>query len=1124
MDKTNLCKTCKYKDCPLVPNWKIKDPDLLIVGEAPGEDEVRSGIPFTGSSGQLMRKILRETGFQMSRIAICNTCKCRPPENATPKEKEIALCAGQFLFQEIEEMRPKAILCVGAIASSAFNKDKRLKDVIGEAREWHGMRMMSTYHPAYLLYYPEAESKFRRDLRQLYNILYPVKHERRFVVVDTLEGLAEVKKWAHGKTLMGSDIETNKTLDPFDVNSKILCISFGDDQVSYSISLDKDNDPVYMSEATAFVKQLLGDPHVTHIFHRCWFDVKFLKSRGIDVKRYTDTRLKSFLLNENRLEHGLKELVSEYIGEYSYTMEEKDRHKFGLYNCLNGNAKVMLADGRTEKIKKIVSKMMAVDVLSRDTEGNLSSAHVVGWHRHVDKNTKWLLVRTQNSRYVRHEGTVCTPDHKWYTQRGWVRADALTQTGDSTFAPDRVMMPYQGHDDFIHGTLLGDGYISKKDFLVIRQNCKEYAEEKAEHIGKVCKAYKCRGGYKPGATTYYAEVPVSREWRNRFYGKNGVKIFVPPTSWEAIAIWYGDDGCLASGCAPRFAVHSFDVQAVAEWFREWLRKHGGKGSVSIYNKGNVALTGSDCALFFAVISHYLPASVQYKLPSRYRGKYNNWLKNRSAQWAQVDYVREYNPKKHTATRGLKSVQYCIEVDNSTHTFFTIDGAVANCEDAWSTYKLNQIFDKSMTPGLQNVLDRIILPVIPVLNEMMLTGMEVDIPYAKKLVKTTIKDREKAYHELLKEHKIFRGINLNSGPQMQSVIFGALKEASVKKTKTGESLDETVMNHFAYAGKTWARKILEIRGFDKLLSTYIKKIPKMVNVDGRIRTQFDPMGTVTGRLSSSEPNLQNIPRDNRVYRMFVASKDKVFFYFDFSQMELRIGCSIANELKMIDAFKHPVDAEGHKIDLHIRTAMMIKSKKASEITKDDRQLAKGTSFGLLYGQGAEGLKQYLFDKFGIDIPLKEAERIRKIFFDTYTGLPLWYRRVQGDLMTNHQIIYPTGRIRRFPQIAALGKVTGDIFRRGVNAPVQGSAGDTVLFVMAHLHRLIAKRKMPSKFVNQVHDSVLLEMDNSKALIDDTKELVELVIKDVVQNDSMFRWIKVPLECEYKVGQNWGELTE
>jgi DNA polymerase I-like protein with 3'-5' exonuclease and polymerase domains len=95
---------------------------------------------------------------------------------------------------------------------------------------------------------------------------------------------------------------------------------------------------------------------------------------------------------------------------------------------------------------------------------------------------------------------------------------------------------------------------------------------------------------------------------------------------------------------------------------------------------------------------------------------------------------------------------------------------------------------------------------------------------------------------------------------------------------------------------------------------------------------------------------------------------------------------------------------------------------------------------------------------------------------------------------------------------------------VNAPVQGSAGDTVLFVMAHLHRLIAKRKMPSKFVNQVHDSVMLEMDNSQALIDDTKELVELVIKDVVQSNSMFRWIRVPLECEYKTGQNWGELAE
>jgi len=351
--------------------------------------------------------------------------------------------------------------------------------------------------------------------------------------------------------------------------------------------------------------------------------------------------------------------------------------------------------------------------------------------------------------------------------------------------------------------------------------------------------------------------------------------------------------------------------------------------------------------------------------------------------------------------------------------------------------------------------------------------------------------------------------------MQAVIFEVLKEKPVRETKTGYSVDEETLNTYAYENKEWAKLIIKIRKQDKLLSTYVDKMPGLVKMDGRIRTQFDPIGTVAGRASSSNPNLQNIPRDNRIYKMFVADEGKLLLYFDFAALELRVACSIAHEKKMIEAFNSD-------IDLHKRTATFITKKKMEEITKDERQLAKGVSFGLLYGQQAEGLKRYLFDKFDIDISLDEAERIREVFFSQYTALPLWYKRVTEEIAGTYQIVYPTGRIRRFPQIKMLGKVPGEIFRQAVNAPVQGSGNDCVVFTMSNLHRLIKKRRMPAKFVLTVHDMVMLEMDDDQGVVDEIKDLTEMILTDVLPNDDMFKWLRVKLAVEFKQGKSWGDL--
>jgi len=754
LEKTDLCSACKYKDCVRVSAIEVENPDLMVVGEAPGAEEERSGLPFVGPSGRILRQAMTDMGFDFTKIAVANVVLCRPPKNETPRKAEMNLCAKQFLFPLIQRLSPKLIMCAGSVAGSMFKEDK-----------WEGIPVVKVLHPAALLYSPEKVSDFKSGLRRVYNALYCPVYDRKLVVVDSLDNLDILKEWMIGRKDVGTDIETNGTLDPFNKDARITHIAFAGEKMAFSVWLDKPDDPVFTEQAASFVKKVLMDDTILHIFHRSWFDVKFLQSRGFEVKKFADTRVKAFLLNENRMIFGLKDLAMEHIGPYEYTIEETDPVRFSLYNA---------------------------------------------------------------------------------------------------------------------------------------------------------------------------------------------------------------------------------------------------------------------------------------------------------------------------------------------------------EDAWFTYKLNGIFDSELSKPLKKVAERLIMPVIPVLNEMMLTGMKVDQAQADKVRKLVAESRDTAYKDLVGTFKEFEGVNLRSPKQMQEVIFGKLKESPVKETKTGYSVDEETLNSYAGKGKDWARLVVKYRQQEKLLSTYIDKIPKIVNYDGRIRTQFDPVGTVSGRIASRNVNLQNIPRNNEIYKLFVADTGKVFFYFDFAQIELRTAASIAPEYKMIRAFQEHAD-------LHVRTAVMLNGKKSEDITKEERQLAKGVSFGLLYGQQAEGLKQYLFDKFEIDISLDEAERIRGVYFKSYPGLPSWHKRVLREVYDRHRVVYPTGRIRRFPAAGSENKIPGRIIRQAVNAPNQGSANDIMLFVLSNLHRLKTKAKLPAKFVLTVHDSAML-------VIEDLKDMTNMILSDVLPKDKLFTWLRVPIEAEFKVGKSWGELEE
>jgi len=437
----------------------------------------------------------------------------------------------------------------------------------------------------------------------------------------------------------------------------------------------------------------------------------------------------------------------------------------------------------------------------------------------------------------------------------------------------------------------------------------------------------------------------------------------------------------------------------------------------------------------------------------------------------------------------------------------------NCEDVYYTKKLYDIFWNKMDLGQRGLLRDVISKGIPVLAQMELEGIQIDLEYCVELSRTLVLEQQDRVVEL--DSLGFKGVNLNSNDQLAKVIFDDFQEIPTKVTKTGKrSVDEETIVYFANErNKEWAKVILEYRRTEKMLTTYIDKFYELADSNSRVRGQFHMIGTVTGRLSSSKPNLQNISKDSRVLRMFTATQNYKFFYFDFSQIELCIAASVANERTMIKMYK-----DGK--DIHRFTASKILNKPESEVTKDDRQKAKAVNFGFLYGAAAETFQRTAKADYGVNIPITQCERFRKTFFETFSDLSSWYELVKSEVKRTGCIRYPTGRIRHLGIGGSYEDKTGDIFRQAVNSPIQGGASDIVVYSMGELYSIIRKRKLPARFILTVHDSVLLECWDREDVMEELRGCLDLIMNDVLPNK--FTWLKVPMRVDVNIGSDWSKL--
>lgn len=428
-----------------------------------------------------------------------------------------------------------------------------------------------------------------------------------------------------------------------------------------------------------------------------------------------------------------------------------------------------------------------------------------------------------------------------------------------------------------------------------------------------------------------------------------------------------------------------------------------------------------------------------------------------------------------------------------------------CEDADITLKLkNRLANIVHSENLVKLAYDIEFPLVKVLTDMELNGVAIDT-IALKDISTIIKTEVKRLQDLIYKEadEIF---NIDSPKQLGEILFEKMMIPSAKKNKTGFSTDVQVLTDLS-SDYPIAEYVLEYRGLAKLQSTYVEALPKLINPKtGRIHTTYNQTIASTGRLSSTDPNLQNIPirtdLGKQIRRAFVPQhKDYLIFAADYSQIELRIMAYICQDEHLINSFKL-----GH--DIHSATAAILNDIDIAEVNQDMRRIAKTVNFGIMYGLGTFGLAQRL------KIPRGMAKEIITNYFDKYPGIRKYMDITIEAARSKGYAETLCGRRRYFENIDSRNANLRTAAERGaINMPIQGTASDMLKIAMLDIHKAMKRNNMKSKMMLQVHDELVFE-----AHVDELDDLKNLVISLM---SSALPLGEVPVLVETGTGKNWFE---
>ena len=408
------------------------------------------------------------------------------------------------------------------------------------------------------------------------------------------------------------------------------------------------------------------------------------------------------------------------------------------------------------------------------------------------------------------------------------------------------------------------------------------------------------------------------------------------------------------------------------------------------------------------------------------------------------------------------------------------------------------------PPLKKIYEDLELPLIPVLARMEARGIRIDVALLAEMSRTMGGQLEKLETEIYREAG--EKFNINSPQQLGTILFEKLQYPALKKTakKKTASTGMEVLKELASHGYEVPRLILEHRELHKLKSTYVDALPLLVAADGRVHTSFNQAVAATGRLSSSDPNLQNIPirteAGRQIRRAFVSDEGYVLFAADYSQIELRILAHVTQDEDLIDAFKRGAD-------IHRATAARIFNRAEEDVTSDQRRASKTINFGVLYGMSAFRLAGEL------NISQTEAKEFIESYFARYPRIREYLDATLEEARSTGKVTTLFGRVRYIPEIHNRSwTVRGNAERMATNAPIQGTAADLLKIAMIRLDEVLSREEPDVRMLLTVHDEVVFEVPEGDI------ERVEGVVRNTMEGAYA---LAVPLAVETHWGRSWYE---
>ncbi len=407
-----------------------------------------------------------------------------------------------------------------------------------------------------------------------------------------------------------------------------------------------------------------------------------------------------------------------------------------------------------------------------------------------------------------------------------------------------------------------------------------------------------------------------------------------------------------------------------------------------------------------------------------------------------------------------------------------------------------------TQSLDKLFDEMEMPLVPVLSDIEQNGVKIDVQSLHEMSKL-LEEKLSSLRALIYS---LAGcdFNINSPKQLAEILFNRLGLNPIKKTKTGYSTNEEVLKKLSSIHPLPA-EILNIRQITKLKSTYTDALPKLVRPEtGRIHTQLNQTVTATGRLSSKEPNLQNIPVRGEVGRQireaFIAEKGNLILSADYNQIELRVLAHLSGDSQLLESFLSGGD-------VHTQTAIELFGLQEEKITREMRRIAKTVNFGIIYGISPFGLSNNL------GVSLKEAKRYIDLYFEHYHGVQRFIDKTLSEATERGYVTTLFNRRRYITELSSRNSFTRGIGERlAINTPVQGSAADIIKLAMIAIWRWMKSEALKSKMTLQVHDELLFDVPEKEVPL--MKEKVRDFMEGVVK-------LKVPLKVDVGVGSNWSE---